>query len=452
LVRISLDAILAPLYAETMIAAKNIPLICLMKTALTAPAVRGMPLLGVLLGLMMLPVVGECRSADFGEPEPGLRVEWVQSWYGWYFPEGNWIRHAEHGLIFPQETPGGSVWAFDLALGHWIYFSQTFFPTVYLSGNQTGWYRYLQGGVPGGRYFYAFDGQAWRHESELLTPREMVFVQGGEFFMQDYWSPGGDPRGEPRWTLLDDFEIGRTEVTLELWTEVRAWAVENGYEVLGSTVGYGCDDDHPVLNVNWYDAVKWCNARSEMEGRQPVYYLGSDHEEVYRTGQHDVRIEDVRWDADGYRLPTEAEWEFAARGGNLTQGFVYSGSDDIERVAWYGFNASGASCGFFGDKGTFPVASKEPNELGIYDMSGNAEEWIWDNPGLYLDAATSHNPKGPANVSSFDRGERGMRGGGFNSTEIGCAVITRGDHSARLRINRFGFRLARSIRVAASGG
>lgn len=376
---------------------------------------------------------------------PRAQLEWVQSWYGWYYPEGDWIRHAEHGLLFPHADPATGGWAYDAALQHWLYFSESFYPTLYVSGSHEGWYFYLRGGAPGGRYFFAYSGGKWLLETELLSSREMIRVQGGDFFMQDYWSDTGQPRGEPRMTRLSDFEIGRTELTLEKWREVREWAVENGYEVIGSTVGIGCDDDHPVVNVNWYDAVKWCNARSEMEGLVPVYYLDPGHQEVYRAGEHRARAADVRWDASGYRLPTEAEWEFAARGGMLSQGFRYSGSDDVEAVAWYGFNSSEAPCGLFGTKGTFPVASKEPNELGIYNMSGNAEEWVWDNPGLYVESDTATNPKGPANVSSFDLGDRMIRGGGFNSLEDACEATFRRDSGARLRINRFGFRLARTV-------
>ncbi|HKJ90835.1 MAG TPA: SUMF1/EgtB/PvdO family nonheme iron enzyme [Oceanipulchritudo sp.] len=383
---------------------------------------------------------GETEQAGTWSP-----VEWVQSWFGWYYPEGDWIRHAEHGLLFPASDPGNGGWSYDPAVQHWLYFSEQFFPTLYVSGNREGWYFYLRGGAPGGRYFYAYTEQEWLLETALLAPREMVFVEGDEFFMQDYWSDTGEPRGEPRLTALSNFEIGRTELTLEKWTEVREWAVENGYEVLGSTVGIGCADDHPVVNVNWYDAVKWCNARSEMEGLVPVYYLDPGHQEVYRAGEHRASVADVRWNANGYRLPTEAEWEFAAKGGKQSQGFRYSGSDDIDAVAWYGFNSSEAPCNFFGGNGTFPVASKAPNSLGIYNMSGNAQEWVWDNPGLYAESASATNPRGPAHVSSFDSGDRMMRGGGFNSLEEACEVTFRRDHSAGLRINRFGFRLARSV-------
>ena len=444
-VLVFLDNEYAHCYQRVMKADLLYPFVPRFKDVLAGPFPRALAIF--ILAFGGLPGLEGREDGRNGPEQSELwsQVEWIQGWYGWYYPEGDWIRHAEHGLLFPSSDPGNGGWAFDPAVQHWLYFSEQFFPTLYLSGVREGWYFYLRGGSPGGRYFYAYTGQEWLLETALLTPGEMIFVEGDEFFMQDYWSDTGEPRGEPRLTALSDFEIGRTELTLEKWNEVRAWAVENGYEVIGSTVGIGCADDHPVVNVNWYDAVKWCNARSEMEGLLPVYYLDPGHQEVYRAGEHRASVADVRWNANGYRLPTEAEWEFAARGGKASEGFRYSGSDNIEVVAWYGFNSSGAPCNFFGGNGTFPVASKAPNELGLYNMSGNAEEWVWDNPGLYLESNTATNPRGPANISSFESGERMVRGGGFNSIEEACEVTFRRGHSARLRNNRFGFRLARSV-------
>ena len=177
-------------------------------------------------------------------------------------------------------------------------------------------------------------------------------------------------------TEVDDFRIGTHEVTWGEWKDVSARALVLGYD-LGS-VGNGSADNHPVREVSWYDAVKWCNAKSELEGLTPSYRLPDGS--VYRSGQVEPQ-----WDAsaDGYRLPTEAESEWAAWGGVLSQGFLYPGSNNLDEVAWYIGNASGSINDYHGGRGSWPVGLKLPNELGLYDMGGNVAEWCWDlrSPG-----------------------------------------------------------------------
>jgi formylglycine-generating enzyme required for sulfatase activity len=206
--------------------------------------------------------------------------------------------------------------------------------------------------------------------------------------------------------LVPTFRIGKYEVTWFEWKAVREWAVANGYTDLAD-VGAGSGDLHPVTNVNWYDVAKWCNAKSERDGLTPVYQVGGA---VYKTGQI---VPTVNSAAKGYRLPMEAEWDWAARGGVSSGNYTYSGSNDVNAVAWYASNSVG---------GTKQFATKQANDLGIHDMSGNVEEWCWDS------------------VSS----DRRIRGGSWSSSAALCTVASRGIRTPDSRSGDSGLRLARS--------
>lgn len=165
----------------------------------------------------------------------------------------------------------------------------------------------------------------------------------------------------------NNFFISVTEITWGEWKEVRSWAVLNGYDL--QNVGQGISDSHPVTNVNWFDCVKWCNAKSEMNKLSPVYILNDG--DIYRSGNWAMGdISDVKTRlSNGYKLPSEAEWEWAARGGVNSAGYNYSGGNDLNLIAWYSSNSNLMP---------HPVAQKVPNELGLFDMTGNVREWCED--------------------------------------------------------------------------
>lgn len=213
---------------------------------------------------------------------------------------------------------------------------------------------------------------------------EFVAIAGGSFVMGDSLDKLRDAR--PHEVMLSPYSIGRHEVTLKLWDQVAGWAHGNGYTDLPPGMAKG--DAHPVYGVTRHNAIKWCNARSEMEGRTPCYYEDEARTAVLRTEGDALDGRCVRWEADGYRLPTEAEWERAARGGLQGQRFPW-GDEISHQNANYSGSTRGAPYDKSGRNGppaayitslphTAPVGSFPPNELGLHDMAGNVLEWCWD--------------------------------------------------------------------------
>ncbi len=221
--------------------------------------------------------------------------------------------------------------------------------------------------------------------------------------------------------FVSTFFMGKTEVTYAQWLEVYRWAVAHGYEFardgdLGSMYWFNHSHapDEPVTNITWHDMMVWCNALSELEGRTPAYYTDPEKSEVYRSAfafrppkvhartlgrsrlERDrysqwLRVNDpepwvfVRWDADGYRLPTLAEWQRAARAQSESES-PWTAEGGAEEFAWNIKNSGGR---------THPVAGKKPNPLGLYDILGNVYERTWsigdDAKDFYYDL---RNPKG----------------------------------------------------------
>jgi sulfatase modifying factor 1 len=248
----------------------------------------------------------------------------------------------------------------------------------------------------------------------------LLLIPQGSFNMtskqEDYARP-------VRTVSVSAFFIGQTEVTYEEWKTVLAWGKSKGYEF--GLEGQGASESHPVTNLSWYDAVKWCNAKSEKEGLTICYKLRTG---VYRRGQ-ESGVE-CDWDANGYRLPTEAEWEKAARGG--LEGKTFPNGDLLHEE----------DANFNGSR-TTEVITYPPNGYGLYDMAGNAYEWCWDWYGTSPEGE-ANDPKGPSS-GKF----KVTRGGDARCSGRDCRVSSRSavgpDHSMYFG----GFRLVRNLDLRA---
>ena len=246
----------------------------------------------------------------------------------------------------------------------------------------------------------------------------MILVEGGDFYMgNDYIEGALDEQPEHK-ISLDDFYIGKFEVTFE---EFDIFCMQRGYPQ-PKDGGFG-RGKLPVMNVSWEGAIKYCNWLSTRFSFDKVYDFTVD--------SSGLTINSINFEADGYRLPTESEWEYASKGGSKTQGYAYCGGNDPEAVAWYN-QTSGAK--------PHEVGTATPNELGIYDMSGNAWEWCWDiYSNKYYKNSPETNPRGP------DTGDhRVYRGGNFNSELSFLRLTKRYALGPRMKTGMVGIRLVRS--------
>ncbi|MFA5555143.1 MAG: SUMF1/EgtB/PvdO family nonheme iron enzyme [Phycisphaerae bacterium] len=257
-------------------------------------------------------------------------------------------------------------------------------------------------------------------DEDISEMPNFVLVKGGTFrnTKSNYYGKN---------VIVSDFYIGKYEVTQKEWVEV-----------MPSNPSQFKSDDLPVEMVSWYDCIEYCNKRSIKEGLKPYYNIDKDKKDPDNYNEAD----DMKWTvtinagANGYRLPTELEWEYAACGGQKSRNYTYSGSNDANEAAWYWKNS--------GDKyltglwnwpsiennnnKTKPVGGKNPNELGLYDMSGNVREWCWERH-VDLDIKSSIG--------------RVWKGGGWIGDEFCCKSSYRGRFESNGKGPDQGLRLCR---------
>ena len=273
----------------------------------------------------------------------------------------------------------------------------------------------------------------------------------GSFQMGNAMAEDTDITNAPiRTVTVSALYMGQNLVTKAEWDTVRTWGLAHGYTDLA--VGAGKAINHPVQTVSWYNVVKWCNARSEMEGLTPCYTLAGA---VYRTTNNSAVVCD--WSASGYRLPTEAEWEKAARGGLSGKRFPWGDRISQSQANYNGNPTSYAyddgpagynSIGSIGgtNPATSPVGSFVVNGYGLYDMAGNVMEWCWDWYGAYA-AGVQTDPRGVASGTT-----RVLRGGDWYYGAGSSRVAYRSLNNPTNSYNDFGFRVARiSTALVGSG-
>lgn len=285
-------------------------------------------------------------------------------------------------------------------------------------------------------------------DGKYVTSGGMVLIPAGSFSMGDAFAPEGDTDELPVHTVaVSAFYMDKTEVTKAKWDAVYTWATAHGYSF--ANTGSGKATNHPVHTVTWYDCVAWANARSQYDGFMACYTNANGTAYTNSTVAFSGGCD---WSASGYRLPTEAEREKAARGGASGRRFPWEDANTIQHAranyyasSSYSYDTSPTT----GDHPTYatggypytsPVGSFAPNGYGLYDMVGNVTEWCWDWHGnTYYASSPGTDPRGPASGS-----QRMTRGGDWGVDAKSCRVTYRYGSQPGNENDYLGFRLVRT--------
>jgi formylglycine-generating enzyme required for sulfatase activity len=287
----------------------------------------------------------------------------------------------------------------------------------------------------------------------------MINVEGGPFSVRAMLHPDSESvtildKTESPTANLTNFKISKTEITQAQFEHIMG--VNPAYYKSGNTSKniYAAKGNEtatlPVENVNWYAALAYCNKLSIKEGKTPCYTVHAvkdwknlDYESIPTDFNDEWNAVECDFSKNGYRLPTASEWAYAACGGKNTQGNLYAGMNNICLIGWYaGNNEKNDDCaapckGIYGPK---PVAMKYPNELGLYDMTGNVWEWCWNWEN---ETFPQNTPSGKAQFDYSSSANRVARGGSYATTMYNCLIFSSdGDSDPGKKSDSRGFRVA----------